>query len=219
MFPHSSINEYSTDLRNQKLCFFICSETQRQTHHPDNMKAPSVSLLLGPAVLLFGLPVSAVFLNVSPNHQVFFKRDSVSLSCVEDGQTVDGWTVKRTAGGLTQTCGGGQQDFGRLNGSSCNISTLFPSDNGVYWCENRAGQRSVQVSISVSDRSVILELPRHPVPVGSHVTLHCKTRESYTQTVYFFRNESFLGTGQTGEFTISDVQPSHEGLYWCCQDR
>ncbi|XP_044050112.1 uncharacterized protein LOC122875246 isoform X2 [Siniperca chuatsi] len=179
------------------------------------MKAPSISLLLGLPVLLFGLVVSAVFLNVSQNRQLFFRRDSVSLSCVEDGQTVDGWTVKRTAGGQTQTCGGGQQDFGRINGTSCIIPTLFPTDTGVYWCETRAGQRSAQVNISVSDRSVILELPKLPVIAGSDVTLHCKTRDSATQTVYFFRNGSFLGTGFTGEFTISDVQRSHEGLYSC----
>uniref|UniRef100_A0AAZ1XPC4 Ig-like domain-containing protein n=1 Tax=Oreochromis aureus TaxID=47969 RepID=A0AAZ1XPC4_OREAU len=30
---------------------------------------------------------------------------SVSLSCVDDKQTADGWTVKRTRGGLTEDCG------------------------------------------------------------------------------------------------------------------
>ncbi|XP_068579537.1 uncharacterized protein [Cebidichthys violaceus] len=179
------------------------------------MKASSVSLVLGLAVLLFGLTVSAVFLSVRPYRPLFLRGDAVSLSCVDDRQTVDGWTVKRTAGGQTQTCDGGQQDFGGFDGSSCIIRRLFPSDSGVYWCETRAGQRSVQVNVNVSGHSVFLELPTLPVIAGSDVTLRCKTRDSSTQTVYFFSNGSFIGLGLTGELTISDVQRPHEGLYWC----
>ncbi|XP_031722288.1 low affinity immunoglobulin gamma Fc region receptor II-like [Anarrhichthys ocellatus] len=179
------------------------------------MKASSVSLVLGLAALLFELTVSAVFLSVSPNRQQFLRRDAVSLSCVDDGQTVDGWAVKRTTGGQTQTCDGGQQDFGGFNGSSCIIPHLFSSDSGVYWCETRAAQRSVQVNISVSGHSVLLEFPKLPVIAGSDVTLRCKTRESSSQLVYFFSNRSFIGFGLAGEFTISDVQRSDEGLYWC----
>ncbi|GLD71877.1 uncharacterized protein AKAME5_002320100 [Lates japonicus] len=45
------------------------------SRHPDNMKTPSVSLLLGVSVLLLsGLTVSAVSLNVIPNHLQFFKE-------------------------------------------------------------------------------------------------------------------------------------------------
>ncbi|KAK9516186.1 hypothetical protein VZT92_024133 [Zoarces viviparus] len=179
------------------------------------MKASSVSLVLGLAALLFEPTVSAVFLSVSPNRQLFLRRDAVSLSCVDGGQTVDGWAVKRTAGGQTQTCDGGQQDFGGFNGSSCIIPHLFPSDSGVYWCETGAAQRSVQVNISVSGHSVFLEFPKLPVIAGSDVTLRCKTRESSSQLVYFFSKGSFIGLGLAGEFTISDVQRSDEGLYWC----
>ncbi|XP_051238298.1 low affinity immunoglobulin gamma Fc region receptor II-like isoform X2 [Dicentrarchus labrax] len=185
----------------------------RKTHHPDNMKAPSVPLLLGLAVLPFGWTVSAVFLNVSPKQKLFFRRESVSLSCVEDGQTVDGWKVKRTAEGQTQTCDGGPQAFWSTDGSSCNVQYLSPSDSGVYWCESSAGQRSVQVNINVSDHSVILEFPKLPVIVGSNVTLRCRTRD--VSTMFFFRNRTFVGTGLTGEFTIRDVQRSHEGFYSC----
>ncbi|XP_070686555.1 low affinity immunoglobulin gamma Fc region receptor II-like [Pempheris klunzingeri] len=179
------------------------------------MKVPAFSLLLGLPVLLLGWTDSAVFLNVSPDQRLFLRRDSVSLSCVDDGLTVDGWTVKRTTRGQTQSCDGDQQAFGMMHGSSCIIQRLFPADSGVYWCESNAGQRSAQVNVNVSDRSIILEMPQLPVIVGSKVTLHCKTKSASPQTVYFFRNDSFLGTGQAGEFTISDVQSSHEGFYWC----
>ncbi|XP_049928908.1 uncharacterized protein LOC126407761 isoform X1 [Epinephelus moara] len=179
------------------------------------MKASSVSLILGLAVLLFGPTVSAVSLDARPNRQLYFRRESVCLTCVEDGQTVDGWTVKRTAGGQTQTCGGGQEDFGRIVGSSCIVPQLYLSDSGVYWCESRAGQRSVQVNISVTDYSVMLELPKLPVFIGSDVTLRCRTRDGSTQTAYFHKNDSYIGYGDAGEFTISDVQQSDEGFYRC----
>ncbi|KAI3370960.1 hypothetical protein L3Q82_023608 [Scortum barcoo] len=179
------------------------------------MKTPAIALLLGVSVLLFEVTVSAVSLKVSPSRPLYFKRESVSLSCVDDGQTTDGWTVRRTAGGQTQTCDGGQQGFGRSDGSSCFISQVLPSHSGVYWCESSAGQKSLQINISVSDRLVILELPEPPVITGSNVTLRCKTRDDSAHIVYFFRNGSFLGTGLEGEFTISDVQRSHEGFYSC----
>ncbi|XP_054476566.1 low affinity immunoglobulin gamma Fc region receptor II-like [Anoplopoma fimbria] len=179
------------------------------------MKASSVSLVLGLAVLLFGMTVSAVSLSVSPHRELFLRKDSVSLSCVEDGRTPDGWTVKRTTRGQTQTCDGVRQDFGGLNGSSCIVPNLVSSDSGVYWCETGAGQRSARVNISVSSASVFLELPELPVIVGSDVTLRCKSRASSTQTVFFYSNESYIGHGLSGELTISDVQHSHEGLYWC----
>ena len=103
----------------------------------------------------------SVSLSVSPDLQQFFSRESpLTLSCDEDGQTADGWTVKRTIRGQTGQCGGvGQQAFGRIEGSNCIISSLFPSDAGVYWCE-RSGERSEEINIEVTGRydSVTLSL-------------------------------------------------------------
>ncbi|KAG8012400.1 hypothetical protein GBF38_020141, partial [Nibea albiflora] len=62
---------------------------------------------------------------------------------------------------------------------------------------------------SRSDRSVSLEFP-NPAIAGSDVTLRCKTRDSSTYVWYFFRNGSFFGHTQTGEFTINNVQHSDE---------
>ncbi|XP_050924094.1 Fc receptor-like A isoform X1 [Lates calcarifer] len=171
------------------------------------MKTPSVSLLLGVSVLLLsGLTVSAVSLNVSPNLQQFFSEDSVSLSCVEDGQT-----VKRTRGGQTEDCGPA--------GSSCIISDLSSSDSGVYWCEDRAGHRSQNITVTVPKGvPVILEIPALPVMTGSDVTLRCRDKAHVRFKAFFFRDGVLLGSGPDGELTLSKVQQSHEGLYWCSTD-
>ncbi|XP_030578990.1 uncharacterized protein LOC115775659 [Archocentrus centrarchus] len=180
------------------------------------MKAASVSLLLGVCVLLLSaLTVSAVSLSVSPNHQQFFRgSSSASLSCVDDGQTVDGWTVKRTRGGLTEDCGAG---FGSVHESSC-VLYLSVSTDGSYFCEKSSGQHSDEVSISVSDGSLILEIPALPVRTGSDVTLHCRQKDGDTVTAYFIFNGNVLGSGHKSEHTITNIQQSDEGLYSCSTD-
>ncbi|XP_051255653.1 uncharacterized protein LOC127363150 [Dicentrarchus labrax] len=180
------------------------------------MKASSVSLLLGVSVLLLSaLTVSAVSLEVSPNRPQFFREESVCLKCVGDGQTADGWTVKRTAGGHNE-------DFGRFDGSCYIISKLSQSDTGVYWCGTSSGQKSNQINITVTDDrgdQVILELPALPVMTGSDVTLRCRKRGVSTFEAFFFKNGVHIGSGPEGQFTISKVQQSDEGLYWCFIDR
>ncbi|XP_071315195.1 fibroblast growth factor receptor-like 1 isoform X5 [Trachinotus anak] len=182
------------------------------------MKTPPVSLLLGVCLLLLsGLRVSAVSLSLSPNLQQFFFRDSVSLSCVGDGQTADGQTVKRTTGGQTDPCGSG---FGTFDGSSCTVPVLSPSDSGVYWCETSSGQSSLQVNISVtSSARLILEIPALPVLTGSDVTLRCRNKDKKRVKAFFFRGGVHLGSGPDGGFTISRVQQSDEGLYSCSTDK
>ncbi|XP_051251062.1 uncharacterized protein LOC127360653 [Dicentrarchus labrax] len=199
--------------------------TPTDSPHPDNMKASSVSLLLGVSVLLLSaLTVSAVSLEVSPNRPQFFREESVCLKCVGDGQTADGWMVKRTAGGHNE-------DFGRFDGSCYNISYLSQSDTGVYWCGTSSGQKSNQINITVTDYTgklffcsltlsgVILELPALPVMTGSDVTLRCRKRGVSTLEAFFFKNGVHIGSGPEGQFTISKVQQSDEGLYWCFIDQ
>ncbi|XP_030580911.1 uncharacterized protein LOC115777217, partial [Archocentrus centrarchus] len=162
-------------------------------------------------LLLSALTVSAVSLSVSPNLQQFFSgSSSVSLSCV------DGWTVRRTRGGLTEDCGaaGG---FGKVNSSSC-VLDLSVSSDGSYFCVNPSGQQSDGVSITVSDKGVILEIPALPVRTGSDVTLRCKPKDGSRPKSYFFRDGGELGPGPEGEWILSNVQKSDEGLYKCCTD-
>ncbi|XP_039464344.1 uncharacterized protein LOC116329876 [Oreochromis aureus] len=187
------------------------------TRHPDTMKTPCVSLLLGVCVLLLSAPtVSAVSLSVSPNLQQFFRgSSSVYLSCVDDGQTADGWTVKRTRGGRTEDCGAAGSEFMRINSSFC---ALGLSTGGNFLCVSSSGQQSDEVSISVSEGGVILEIPALPVMTGSDVTLYCTPKEGERRKSYFIRDNVTLGSGPEGKWNLSKVQRSDEGLYSCHTD-
>ncbi|XP_019212759.2 uncharacterized protein LOC109201504 [Oreochromis niloticus] len=185
---------------------------------PDKMATAWVSLLLfGVCVLLLSAPtVSAVSLSVSPNLQQFFSgSSSVYLSCVDDGQTADGWTVKRTRGGLTEDCGAAASEFSRINSSFCVFGL---STGGNFLCVSSSGHQSDEVSISVSEGGVILEIPALPVMTGSDVTLYCTPKEGERRKSYFFRDDVKLGSGPEGKWNLSKVQRSDEGLYSCHTD-
>ncbi|MED6264238.1 hypothetical protein CHARACLAT_012789 [Characodon lateralis] len=186
------------------------------------MKPPSVCLLLGvSAVLLTGGTVSKVSLINTPDLQQFFSGQSVSLSCVEDGQTADRCTVKRTKGGTTEDCGASGSDFGVFKGSVC-VLDLLSSYTGVYWCETSAGQRSDLINITVihkEDRAFILEIPALPVMKGSDITLHCRHKDGSTHAAYFYRNSHIIGDkSKSQNIVIHNVQQSDEGSYWCSTD-
>ncbi|XP_029992656.1 uncharacterized protein LOC115421084 isoform X2 [Sphaeramia orbicularis] len=173
------------------------------------MKNPSV--LWGVCVLLLsGLTVSSVSVDVFPNRQQFFRGDSFTVSCA-DVQT-DGWTVKRTlTNGNTETCA----EFGRMDGSFCVVDGLTPGNSGVYWCETSSGQQSDQVSITVTDFSVILDIPALPVETGSDVTLRCVVIDGSTQKAEFKKNSSTLSSVPVEEWTISVDHLSDADQYSC----
>uniref|UniRef100_A0AAX7V9G5 Ig-like domain-containing protein n=1 Tax=Astatotilapia calliptera TaxID=8154 RepID=A0AAX7V9G5_ASTCA len=176
-------------------------------------------LRFGVCVLLLSAPtVSAVSLSVSPNlQQVFRGSSSVYLSCVDDGQTADGWTVKRTRGGLTEDCGAAGSEFSRINSSFCVLDlSLFTGGN--FLCVSSSGHQSEELSISVSGKDVILEIPALPVMTGSDVTLCCRPKEGERRKSHFVRDNVTLGSGPEGKWILSNVQRSDEGLYWCYTD-
>ncbi|XP_039465017.1 uncharacterized protein LOC116328769 isoform X2 [Oreochromis aureus] len=180
------------------------------------MKTAAVTLLFGVCVLLLSaLTVSAVSLHAKPDSKQFFSNcGQVSLRCVDDKQTADGWTVKRTTGGVTEDCG--LAAGFDLDDSQCNLNLCSPSD-GAYFCEASSGQRSDEVNITVSEKGVILEIPALPVITGSDVTLRCRQSNGDTVAAYFFFSGRLLGS-RYKEHTISNVQQSNEGLYWCATD-
>ncbi|XP_067378985.1 Fc receptor-like protein 5 isoform X2 [Channa argus] len=157
--------------------------------------------------------VITAHLTVSPSSSQFFEGKSVSLSCEEDDSSA-GWTVRRNTTKRQRTqCGDG---WGKPAGSSCNISYIFPSDSGVYWCESREGSTSNSITITVTGGAVILQSPVLPVMEGHDVSLHCQTKRPPSKfPAKFFKDGVFIGTEPTGHMTIHHVTKSDEGLYKC----
>ncbi|XP_038164134.1 uncharacterized protein LOC119798649 [Cyprinodon tularosa] len=168
----------------------------------DTMKETSVRFLLTAA------------LTVSPSTSQFFPRDSVSLSCEENNSSA-GWTVWRnTTRGTRTQCGYG---WGEPAGSTCNISWLFTSDSGVYWCwSSREGAASSSIQLTVTGGSVILQSPVLPVMEGDDVTLSCLTKTTPSNLpAAFYKDGSLIRTEPKGHMTLHHVTSSDEGLYRC----
>ncbi|XP_029975982.1 uncharacterized protein LOC115409121 [Salarias fasciatus] len=146
-------------------------------------------------------------LTVSPSRSQFLKRDSVSLSCEEDG-----WTVwRKNSRRQRSSCKDG---WGKPAGSSCNITGIYPLDSGVYWCESREGAAGSSINITVAD-TVVLQSPVLPVMEGQDVTLGCRTSAPSTLSAEFFKDGVSIGTESTGHMTLRHVSRSAEGLYRC----
>ncbi|XP_072543919.1 Fc receptor-like protein 4 [Salminus brasiliensis] len=157
------------------------------------------------------LPVTLI---VHPSRSQHFTNDSLSLSC--EGQSNSaGWRVRRyTHSERVSDCSSG---WGSVTGSMCNISSLYSSHTGVYWCESESGGSSNPVNITVHSGAVILDSPVHPVTEGDSLTLHCLYRhtKSSNLTADFYKDGLLLLTQTTGEMTIRTVSKSDEGLYHC----
>ncbi|XP_023201956.1 high affinity immunoglobulin gamma Fc receptor I-like isoform X3 [Xiphophorus maculatus] len=181
------------------------------------MKETQQSLLLCLSFLL-GCRINRVLpvhLTVSPSRSQFFEGEPVTLIC-EDENRPDGWTVRRnTTLESRKRCGDG---WGKLNGSTCNISSLYKHETGLYWCESMSGSSSSSSSIqlSVSGGSVILQSPVLPVMEGDDVTLSCRAENStHNLPAAFYKDGSFIGDETTGNKILNSVKKSDEGLYKC----
>ncbi|XP_031647431.1 Fc receptor-like protein 2 [Oncorhynchus kisutch] len=152
------------------------------------------------------------YLSVSPDRSQFFKYESFSLSCEDQGNSA-GWRVMRNAErGNVSEC---NTEWGKQQGSSC-IVLLIPSDSGVYWCESGSGEHSNVVNITVPAGAVILESPALPVTERDSVTLSCRYQGTLSNlTADFYKDGSLIRTETTGEMTIPAVSKSDEGLYKC----
>ncbi|XP_050925617.1 low affinity immunoglobulin gamma Fc region receptor II-a-like [Lates calcarifer] len=100
--------------------------------------------------------------------------------------------------------------------SSWIIDTAYPSDSGEYWCETKEGERSNSVSITVTDGSVILESPAHPVMQGYAVTLRCRNKAKTTNLrADFYKDGQLMNNSPAREMIINNVSKLDEGLYRC----
>ncbi|KAM4564993.1 high affinity immunoglobulin gamma Fc receptor I-like [Fundulus diaphanus] len=156
------------------------------------------------------LSCTTAALTVSPSRSQFFEGDSVSLSCEEDNSSA-GWTVRRNT--TKRQFGDG---WGKPAGYSCNISSLFIEDSGVYWCEWREGAASSSIQLTVTGGSVILQSPVLPVMEGDDVTLSCHTKTAPSNLpAAFYKDGSLIRTEPAGHMTLHHVTSSDEGLYRC----
>ncbi|KAL6490973.1 hypothetical protein MHYP_G00013180 [Metynnis hypsauchen] len=157
---------------------------------------------------------TTVCLRVSPNRTQHFVKNSLSLSCEGQSDSTGGRVRRYTHSEKVSDC---SSDWGSVTGSTCNISSLNTSHSGVYWCECESGESSNPVNITVTNGSVILDSPVHPVTEGDPLTLRCLYRDpkSSNFTAEFYKDGLFLQTQTTGEMTIYTVSKSDEGLYHC----
>ncbi|KAF5898063.1 Fc receptor-like protein 5, partial [Clarias magur] len=155
----------------------------------------------------------SVSLIINPGKSQHFTGDFLSLSC-EDQSDSTGWILER----YTQSDGVSDcSQWGSVTGSTCNISSLYRSYTGVYWCDSESGGNSNPVNITVHDGDVILESPVHPVTEGRPLTLRCLYRNTKPSNLRadFYKDGSVLQTQTTGEMIIHNVSKSDEGFYHC----
>eukprot|EP00064_Thunnus_orientalis_P021619 superscaffoldBa00006677_g21785 len=133
-------------------------------------------------------------IQIIPSQSQFFSYEDITLSCEV---SAGGGRLKRntTARG-SESCPYG---WGTLTGSTCTITTMYPSDTGFYW-----------------SGPVILESPVLPVKEGEAVTLRCRNRKMFSNlTANFYKDGVVIGSSFTGDMTIHSVLKSDEGLYKC----
>ncbi|MED6290778.1 hypothetical protein CHARACLAT_016924 [Characodon lateralis] len=149
-------------------------------------------------------------LRLLPSRSQFFQYENVVLSC--EGNSTE-WRVRRnTTKQINELC---PSYPSKRNDSTCVFDNLYEYDSGVYWCESEAGERSNEVTITVTDGELILESPEHPVCEGENLTLHCRARTSFSNRTHFYKSKELIGSSSMGNFTIQSVSKSDEGLYKC----
>uniref|UniRef100_A0A669B889 Fc receptor-like protein 5 n=1 Tax=Oreochromis niloticus TaxID=8128 RepID=A0A669B889_ORENI len=189
------------------------------------MVSTSMSLIVSHCMFCMSTDVSqpdvfeaaaAATLSIHPGRSVFFFYETVTLSCAVPG-SFSSWTVKRnTSTKSSVPC----ETWGQLNGSSCTIKGVYPSDSGVYWCESDSGECSNTINIRVAT-GVILQGPAVPLTEGDSVTLNCSYKEKYAKqstsnfSAAFYRNGTFIGNKSEGRMSFIHVSKENEGFYKC----
>uniref|UniRef100_A0A8P4G002 Immunoglobulin domain-containing protein n=1 Tax=Dicentrarchus labrax TaxID=13489 RepID=A0A8P4G002_DICLA len=104
----------------------------------------------------------------------------------------------------------------KSSAASCTIHPTFIRHSGEYWCEDAEGNQSDVLNISITDGSVILDVPARPVVAGYDVILHCRKEKTQAKHIAdFYKDGVKLGTWYENNMTIHNVSKSDEGLYKC----
>ncbi|XP_030287640.1 uncharacterized protein LOC115590425 [Sparus aurata] len=161
----------------------------------------------------FALRADAAFPSVSPNRLQYFEYENFTVNC-EEFTGLTEWRVMRN---LQTPITPAVSDTWNTSAPSCSINYSFKHHSGEYWCEDAEGRTSRAVNITVTDGSVILDIPARPVVQGHDVVLHCLKEKSESEhSADFYKDGFHLGTWYKGAaMTIQNVSTSDEGLYWC----
>uniref|UniRef100_A0AAQ6ITM4 Ig-like domain-containing protein n=1 Tax=Anabas testudineus TaxID=64144 RepID=A0AAQ6ITM4_ANATE len=154
--------------------------------------------------------VYAAYLQIDPNRAQFFKYESLTFYC----EGVSHCDAVHASQGIIPSCN--KTNKRTSTGSSCTITNVYPVDSGEFWFEVEGGNKSNIVNITVTEGSVILEIPALPVMEGEAVTLTYRNKTTSSQTsADFYYYGDFIGSSSTGNMNIHNVSKSDEGLYKC----
>ncbi|XP_039458609.1 low affinity immunoglobulin gamma Fc region receptor II-like [Oreochromis aureus] len=179
------------------------------------VRALCIRLLITVLILLcaHAQKVDAVSLRVVPNKSQFFEHESVSFYCEESSH---GYVLYKKNEEVKQCNKTSRKPTASTTGSQCTIDCIYRYDNGEYWCGTAGGKRSNNIYITVTDGSVILEIPAVPVMEGEDVSLRCRNKMlSSSIAADFYKYGRHIGSSVTGNMTIHRVSKSDEGLYKC----
>ncbi|XP_033961906.1 neural cell adhesion molecule 2-like isoform X2 [Pseudochaenichthys georgianus] len=146
---------------------------------------------------------------VIPNSSQFFEYENILVSCNSSSSWE--WTPWRNDTTLVK-CGSG---WGKLNVSTCNITTVKLSEGGVFWCQSKYGDSSNGVNISIVGGPVSLQSPAVPVTEGDNVTLTCRTKMADAPSADFYKDGVSIGAEDDGHMTLYNFTKSNQGAYKC----
>ncbi|XP_062403994.1 uncharacterized protein LOC134094480 [Sardina pilchardus] len=148
---------------------YVCRGEREQSDYHTEYSRPKLLWVIDPS------PKAALIVN--SNRTQYFQSESLSLSCVAQGNA-SGWSLRRyvndySPSGLSLS-GCPFNSTVTWDQSTCNISSLDVSDSGVYWCQSESGQYSNAIKITVKHNPYpMLDVsPTWPTK-GDTVTLKC----------------------------------------------
>ncbi|XP_039677544.1 Fc receptor-like protein 5 [Perca fluviatilis] len=149
------------------------------------------------------------FPHITPIKLQFFEYESISVDCVLDYSSE--WRVMRKLKEVQTNTTQWETSTGIIT-----IKPAFTSDSGEYWCENKDGERSNSVNITITAGDVILQSPMVPVIEGESVSLSCRNKMAVSNLPADFYKDGLLrSTGYKGDLHINTLSKSDEGLYKC----
>nr|XP_040035970.1 uncharacterized protein LOC120821478 isoform X2 [Gasterosteus aculeatus aculeatus] len=167
------------------------------------------TLMVELLVLLVDPRCFAALPRVRPDRLQFFEYENVTVDCAAFSGSTE-WRVMRK---LNQTQPKRSVSW-NSSSPSVSIHPAFSYDSGAYWCEDSEGRTGDALSITVTDGSVILDVPARPVEDGDHLVLCC-TMKDLKIIADFYRDGSHLGTRYDATLTLPNVSQGDAGLYWC----